>query len=330
VNKITPQIPNDFTPVDKTYRIYGKLVKSNYPMPLPEVVGVNPDITITYEGLVPKSENRAPNSNGRVWVREDSHSLLKFYNSVGHMEEYRFSADGSDIRIRHSWPVWYDTLFALMNPVLAAASVLRGENLLHASSLVHNGSSTLIAGISGAGKSSLSAALAAGGMSLHSDDIACISFNDTTEPRVSAGYRRIKIDPGLVDYLPIPEDALLSIFSNDEVRRNLNFVPEYWVLADELSGFFHEAQAPLQSILILDERMKEAVKPQIHKLSKAAAAMALTEHVYGREWLNPPGRKSLQFCTYLAETVPVYKVHMPDSMKLLEKSAGAIFEQLIE
>ena len=59
---ITPQIPSDYEAVDKTYSLYGKTIRSNYPMPLPEVSVTKHDITITFDGLVPKPESLPPNS----------------------------------------------------------------------------------------------------------------------------------------------------------------------------------------------------------------------------------------------------------------------------
>lgn len=338
MNKTTPQIPADFDIVEKTYSLYGKSVKSNYPMPLPEGDASKPDVTFTFEGIVPKYEDRPPNKRGRIWRKEDDGWLLRYYNSLGHMNEFRFLKNGTAITFTQSWPEWRDTLFALMNPVMAAAVTLQGAPVLHSSSLVLNGKSTLVMGISGAGKSSLSAALAANGLSVHSDDIGVIEWNKGDIPLVMSGYSRIKIDTSLEKYLNVPGLSFISITKEidyagvpDHTAAQLQKAgQEKWLSAKYFPGGFHAGAAPLNTVLILDERIKEITKPRIKLLRPMKAGMALTEHMYGRDWLNPPGPKTLKVSTRLAESVPVYKINMPDNLDILLDSAAYIKKEILE
>lgn len=335
---MTPQIPADFKIVDKSYSVYGKTVKSNYPMPLPAANSSQRDVTLTFEGIVPKNEDRPPNKNGRIWRKENDGWLLRYYNSLGHMNEFRFLSNGSHITFSQSWPEWRDTLFALMNPVMAASVTLQGEPALHSSSLVFDGKSTLVMGISGAGKSSLSAALATNGLSVHSDDIGVVKWNRGDIPLVMSGYSRIKVDTELEKYLNIPGLSFISITKEidytgvpDHTAAKLKVEnQEKWVLAKHFPGGFHAGAAPLNAILILDERIKEITKPRIEILRPMKAGMALTEHMYGRDWLNPPGPKTLKVSTRLAESVPVYKINMPDNLDMLLDSAAYIKKEIIE
>jgi len=334
---ITPQIPSDYEVVDKTYSLYGKTIRSNYPMPLPEVSVTKHDITITFDGLVPKPESLPPNSKNRVWGKERNSYLLRYYYSSGHMHEFRFSHDGSVITITQSWPEWRDTLFPLMNAVMAAAISLQGGTSLHGSSLVYSNRSTLIMGISGAGKSTLSAALAAQGLSLHSDDIAFIEWTNEKAPVVMAGYPMIKINPALKEVLEIPRLQLIPIIEEREHEELFNPKPtetdaplrEKWLSAEYLPGGFYSKPASLQAMIILDERNKAIIKPIIKRLKPVHAAMAITEHIYARDWLNKPGPETVNFCTGLAKTVPVYKVNMPDNPELIHHSASIIREKLL-
>ena len=307
-------------------------------MPIPEVNLSKPDITFTFRGIVPKLENRPPDNHSRIWRQQQDSRLLRYYYSLGHMNEFRFSLNGSVVTFIQSWPEWRDTLFPLMNPVMAAAVTLQCGTALHASSLVLNNTSTLIMGISGAGKSTLSAALAVQGLRVHSDDIAIIEWNDNGIPVVMAGYPRIKIEPGLREYIGLTGLSLIPIITEnkkpgipeDLELKIMNTHKEKWLPAEKLPGGFHSDAATLSEIIILGDRKKEIDMPQIERLRPVNAVMALTGHMYGREWLNRPGPGTLKVCTRLAETVPVYRVYMPDNPGLLMQSAGYIRKKIIE
>jgi len=337
-NQAVPKFPSDFKAVDKTYSLYGKLVRSNYPMPLPEVNSSKPDITFTFRGIVPKLENHPSDNQSRIWRQMRDGRLLRYYYSLGHMHEFRFSRDGSVVSFFQSWPEWRDTLFPLLNPVMAVSVTLLGGTALHASSLVLNKKSTLIMGISGAGKSTLSAALAVQKLCMHSDDIAVIEWNDKGIPVVMAGYPRIKIEAGLREHLGLTGLPLIPIISEKKktgIPADLevhiqNAQKEKWLPAEQLPGGFHSDAAALSAIIILDKRKIEIDKPQIERLRPVDAVMALTGHMYGREWLNRSGPVTLKVCTRLAKTVPVYRVHMPDNPGLLIQSARYIREKIIE
>jgi len=337
-NQTVPKFPPDFKAVDKTYSLYGKLVRSNYPMPLPTVNSSKPDVTLTFKGIVPKLENHPPDNQSRIWRKERDGRLLRYYYSLGHMNEFRFSEDGTHVNFLQSWPEWRDTLFPLMNPVMAVSVTLQGGTALHASSLVLNKKSTLIMGISGAGKSTLTAALAVQKLCMHSDDIAVIEWNDKGIPVVTAGYSRIKIEAGLREHLGLtglPLIPIISVKKKTGIPADLevhiqNAQKEKWLPAEQLPGGFHSDAAALSAIIILDKRKKDIDKPRIEQLRPMNAVMALTEHMYGREWLNRPGPDTLKVCTRLAETVPVYRINMPDNLELLNQSAENIRKKIIE
>ncbi|MEX2396985.1 MAG: hypothetical protein WD491_08165, partial [Balneolales bacterium] len=294
-------------------------------MPLPYAFTGKPDITITFDGIVPRTEKKPPNLSGRVWRKEHGHHVLQFYNAEGYMTQFKMDANGSHIRIAQSWPDWQDTLFVLLNPALAAVTALQGHGILHASSLIRDGRSTLIMGISGAGKSTLSAALAMGGMSVHSDDIAVLRWDDDI-PNVMQGYPCIKMHPGLPRILGMPDVPMIPVFSDPQnsLKAQTNTSSEYWLSAEHLPGKFHAGPAPLNAIIILGERRKSIKQPGYEKLSAGNAVMALTEHIYGRDWLNLPGNKTLMLCTRLAQLIPVYKVNMPDDLGELECAANIL------
>lgn len=224
------------------YRLYGKSVLSQYPLPVQMLCarsggksgdytdsgaaasqeeqdsgpdGDSPDIRIYFDGIVSRSDpgtgpsDHPPDTFWRVWKQlDDGNWMLRYYGSAGHMSQFLIAPDGSQIRVSQSWPEWRDTLFALINPACAAALFLAGHPLVHASSLVTGGTAFLISGVSGAGKSTLSAALAAEGMALHSDDIAAM---DPELQTVAPGYPLIKVDPELPAGIGLDDVTLLPV-----------------------------------------------------------------------------------------------------------------------
>lgn len=305
------------------YRLYGRQICSEYPMPLPAVAERNPDITIHFTGFKPKSLSQSPNPSAREWVESNGRYFLRFYNHQGHTLEFRFSNNGKHVDISQSWPEWQDSLFALMNPAMAAAISLQGGTVLHGSSLIYNNQSILISGVSEAGKSTLSAALAAEGFSLHSDDLGVVTHNNK-QFGIAPGYDRIKIHPEVLEILNLKSLTLHPVTTSiaDEVEK--------WLCADDLPGGFYSQSAPLAAILVLNRRSKQFNLPETELLSPLQAGVALTRHLYGNEWLNPPGASTLSVCSQLATAVPVYRITMPDDLTRLTPSARILLSEVIK
>lgn len=335
---------SDFTPVDYVYYIYGKYVRSNFPIPLspckapghhasasqlyPEIdtgSPLSPDITAFFEGYVPKRLDYNPDPwSGREWYCENDLWYLRYYMPDGKEITFRFSADGRQIHFTHSWLHWNDALFALVNPVMAISASLQGRLSLHASSLVYKGYSFCFMGNSGAGKSTLSTALALEGMAVHSDDIAFPAWRNSTPdgstgaPLVPAGYPMIKVLPDIPKKLGLTHVTPIRIFSDDTEQ------DEHWIHADELPGKSVPAPAPLGGIFILGERKSGLEAPLVEKLTPMPAVLALTEHVYGAQWINKPGPEVMSLCTKIAVSVPVFRVTLPDNISLLRQCAGIL------
>lgn len=329
-----------------SYYLYGKNVVSEYPMPLPGGRS-DPDIKVHFDGVVPRTDDYSPNSTGRIWRKEGSNHLLRYYNRTGHMTQFLLNGNGSSIRISQSWPELRDTLFVLMNPAMAAALSLQGNIILHASSLVLNSCSILIMGESGSGKSTLSAALAAEGLSAHSDDIAVLNGSFTApsdksaRPSISPGYPRIKIHPGLPEVLGLSDLSLIPVFMNTceqkddpeqasiQITKNSILEPEEWLPAEFLPGGFYTRTAPLKAVFILTDRQNKQNVPIVEQHSQMSGSMALTRHIYGRDWLNPPKFTDLKPCMHLAQALPIYRVSIPDNISLLRNSAQFLLENFI-
>lgn len=304
----------------KCYKLYGRVVKSEYPLPLSTVTGETPDIVIIDKGIIPKTKDPSQVKSAKVWSRDESDYILTFYNIEGHIIEFRINHQGTRIQLSQSWPNRQDSLFVLLNPAMAAALHLQGKFLLHAASLVYNGTAFLISGESEAGKSTLSAALAAEEVAIHSDDISVIEEQGGKHV-VPAGYPRIKMKPDSADVLNLPMEKMMSIVSieSDDSER--------WIASKDLPGGYHAGTAPLGGIFLLSDRDNSICEPRIEKLAPAAAGLVLATHRYGRDWLDHSETRILQFCTRIAGSTPVYRINLPDNINLLKSSARRLIEQ---
>lgn len=332
-----------FKPGDYFYTLYGKKIWSNIPLPIPETSPLpTPDLNIIFEGIFPKKLNRSPVPGGREWIFEDNHRVLRYYDFNGHIFQYKIALDGTQIRVYLTWPIWEDAIFPLINPAMAAALTLQGYPILHASSLIFENSAFLVMGVSGSGKSSLSTALTSEGLALHSDDIATIinwrltkdnkqeKFRAPPSPLIVApGYPKIKVIPGLLPILNMDGIVPISISSTDRDDA------EQWINAHKIKGGFFGKKAPVKAIFTLDQRHTHNASGatgnllKVKKLKPLPAAMALTQLLYGPDWLNLPGKDTLNICTQVARVVPVFKISLPDDLNLLLPSAKKLIKDLI-
>lgn len=320
-------LPADFPKTDQTFSLYGKTIRSNYPVFLTETTGKPEDITIRFEGIFPKSTFPYPDPPvHRQWQQEGDYHALRYFDIQGNTLQFKFYDQGKRIYISQSWPEWRDTLFYILNPIMAAALRLSGSPVLHASSLVLRDYSFLIMGISEAGKSTLSTALAYLGMVMHSDDIAA-PVNSSGDPVIAPGYDRIKVNSAVCPVLGLKGNDMLPIFSTPPED---TAILEEWITAQHFSSGFYNKPAPARAIFILDQRKENIRVPDVRLLPPVEATLSLTEHFYGRDWLSLPGEESLTYSKNLALSLPVYRVSMPDNIDLLKPSAKHILKNIIE
>ena len=106
-----------------------------------------------------------------------------------------------------------DVRAMLMGPIQAILWHQRGQLPLHASAVGLNGKVVAIAGQSGAGQSTLAAALASKGCPVLADDIAII---DPKSCELLAGQRRLRLWNSALDQLGIAQAGLVRAMSRSE------------------------------------------------------------------------------------------------------------------
>lgn len=104
-----------------------------------------------------------------------------------------------------------------LGPVLSAMLHLRGIMPLHASSVINDNQAILIAGNSGAGKSTIAHKALMNGYSMVTDDISAIDFEDPNYPKVWTGPPLIKLW-GIDQSSSVENKKLVSLGSGTEKK----------------------------------------------------------------------------------------------------------------
>jgi hypothetical protein len=301
----------------RTWAVYGLHVNSNYPLPFPPVPPTKTDLIVRYDGLMPRPTCAPPAIPTTLWKQERDRWVLRYHNSHGDALEFRFACDGTFFSIQQSYHEWWNTLLILLGPALGAVLHLRGIPLVHASSVAIDDAAALLVGMSGLGKSTLTATLAAEGMPFLCDDLAALHIEDG-RVFVQPAYPLLKVSPHFSGFLGRSEDDLPHVFTS---------VPRYeerWVDVNTLSGGFRDTPAPLRTIYILAGQRADLLAPQIVPLSPAVGCLALTEHLYGQTWLNIARDAALRVCARIARAAPVRQVWLPEGLDTVRSSARTL------
>jgi hypothetical protein len=152
-------------------------------------------------------------------------------------------------------PDWMDR--APFRTILTWWAADRGLAMVHASAVAWGDGAVLLAGGSGAGKSTTAMACLAGGLDLLGDD-ACLVGLDPT-PHLWSVYRRAKLEPDAARWLP-SLDALVVVRTEEQTHID--------------PGARHRHDAPLRAVLlpqVTNERTTRAVP-----IARAEAMRVLT------------------------------------------------------
>ena len=268
--------------------------------------------------------------NERFGIR----TLLRAQTGLGEYLRIHFQSPVDDEFIRFTmdpgqrnvWAVWTprrntinDAIRLFLEPVLGAVLRLRGALCLHAGVVGFGEKAVLLAGESGAGKSTTAAALTQFDGEILADDMALISPGEkysVVSSGLSGAAIKLKGDSieklnGLEE-LPPPWTRLLP----DEDKR-------YFRLP-EAKPYSAEKDRTLTGVYILGPR-QDSVETKIRPLKGHEAVMAIIRRTYA-EWILNSGQRAIEFeqVGLLASRVPVYLVQRPNDLDRLEDISRAI------
>lgn len=285
------------------FRAYGLNVRSEIEFPeLPTVGGDGADIRI----IAGQATGGTPTpSAANAW----RFGMDRFRLRLAGVADYEVShgdhitvhrapgADPAQVRIH------------LLTICLAAALMQRGRLLLHASGIVHRGGALLFAGDSGAGKSSLAAALRQRGHRFLTDDTCAIDISPgpAAIPVAHPAYPMLKLTGDTIDTLGDPR--------YDRRRR---IWPDSDKYGQPLTGEPLPEAIPVTGIFILDAPGPDSPTASCQRLSGIEAFLHLTRHTYRKEFIHESRLQQAHLHTMgrLAHAVPVRLAHRPTGMGL--------------
>jgi len=227
------------------YRISGLIVACDIVLPGAWALDVGiPEVVMRY-GAVPTALEH-PLVSTRRWDSAEGRFLLRVAG-VGRF----LLADGDRITFeREAGAPAARAAAYLQGSVMGMLLLQRGCVVLHASAAEVDGRAMLFCGASGEGKSTLAATLSTMGYPTISDDVACIRFDATGYPFVSADARQLKLSEEAIDALTLHGRKRGAVFGAAKCYVS----PPSQSLADAL---------PLQGIYLLrsDAVLQDSIVP---------------------------------------------------------------------
>ena len=268
-------------------------------MEFPELLSFefkHPDVIITL-GEVPAINADIAFDIGHISYQVNDHELVF---SVQDVASY-YVADGNRIIIHPHPANTEDRAVRLFVLGAAMAGILqqRGQVPLHTSAVVVNDRLTLIAGQSGAGKSTTLAGLKQRQYRIFSDDITVLKeLPDDDHISGVASYPMIKLW----------EHSLQTLRLND---RSFPVMPGF----EKYGFFFHSAfdtrQYPIERIILLETGETDTIR---HKQLRGSEAFAgVVQHVYKASLFRQPAMRALCFdvISKMVKCAEVYQVTRP-------------------
>lgn len=187
----------------------------------------------------------------------------------------------------------------LLGTAVGALLHQRGDLPLHGSAVHKDGRSAVILGVSGAGKSSLAAALRAHGWQLQSDDIAVVRPYDGVA-HCEAGFPRRKMWPDMLEQLG--HDPRSHVRVREGIEKRFQEVP---------AAEFYGGHAPVRAVIALTP--SRAATPELTPLP-GPLGMAMLKRQTFRANLRAPllmHVRHFEIIAMLAAQAAVWRVQRP-------------------
>lgn len=290
----------------RDYTAYGLRLRSPIALPfnrLPDGLAGEPDAVVRL-GATPAS---LPAAHGKTerWQTAPGRFLL----NIDDVARY-YVADGRDILVERRGGSDHDLSVYFTGSVLAALLQQRGVVTLHASAVRTDAGAALFLGASGAGKSSVLAALVKRGYPMMCDDVAGVVL-DGDVPTVLPAFPCTRLWDDVLNHLAWWPRA------GQRVRKDMN---KHLAPVDE----FHPFPAALRACFVLAKGDLDEVK--LGKTAPREAFLCLSKHSYRKKYLPGLGRGKGHFRTLeaVARQVPVIRATRPAHSFQLDSLAEQI------
>lgn len=289
------------------YQVFGKVLASAVPLPdLPPAATADGPADFRLRlGPVPEALEAPLHVDAARQV--DAGQFLLGVPGLGRMLVRR----GADVTLDPE-PGRSDALYTfLRGSCLAHLSLMAGQVPLHASGLATPGGAVLFAGHSGAGKSSLAAALVDAGLGLVADDIC----------HLRPAGDGVEVWP-LLREVRLWRDSARALGWDGRPATKLFDALDKYRFDGPLSG---DDPLPVRAIYRLDGGPEET-GVAIERLEGLPALRVLLDNTYGARVMVPMGRETgqVRLCVGLATRVPDYQLRYPKRFNALPALVDAL------
>lgn len=299
------------------YRCFGIYLTSNLRLPyLIEAEFIRADCTLVFHGIT--TLNTLPTQASQIapscwqWKTSRGEVAIRFVDPLNQEKcEYVLQANGSRIDMYWTEEVIVEDVARVCTSVIIGRALnLAGKLLLHANVVRLADQCIAFTGVSGAGKSSATAALISAGWPLLSDDLASI-VKDGERYYVAHGFPELRLWKDSTNVL-LPRNAdIRTVYQRTAVVGE----KQYWDLRAQ-SQLFAAADLPLRAVFILGDRTDSEFVCKA--LSPTAAFKLMSDKLYTGQ---PPNISALharfQALTQLLSAVPFFLLHLPQGLERL-------------
>jgi hypothetical protein len=293
-----------------SYNVSGLSVRSEIALPglFAPIGDSEPDVTIRCCPVPQSLDN--PAAAGPTWQMAGERFLLR----IPDIARFLLS-NGREIAFEPEPEARHDDIpIFLLGTVFGILLHQREQVVLHASAVRINGKAVLFCGSSGAGKSTIAAALVQRGYPLVTDDICAIAMTAERVPMVYPDGRQLKLWAQSIDRLDLAERR------GDRVRNSLEkfYVEPEGALSDPL---------PLGAVYALRETRPPHVSG-IERPNVVDAALILRRNAYRPMMVSRMGQRAHYFhaATTIAGAAGIFNLtrplnftSMPDVIAWLER-----------
>jgi hypothetical protein len=296
------------------YRVSGLSVGSEIVLPGLIAMAADrgpPDVTIRSRPVPTALENAS--ASGPTWQIADKRFLLR----IPDVARFLLS-DGREIAFEpESGADVADIPIFVLGTVFGILLHQREQIVLHASAVRVNGKAVLFCGASGAGKSTMAAALAQRGYPLATDDLCAITVIDGM-PVVHPDGRQLKLWAQAIDRLELAESR------GDRVRSRLE---KFYVEPGESFG----GPLPLGAVYALREA-RPPHTPGIERPNVVDAALILRRNAYRPLLVSRMGQKANYFhaATTIANVAGIFHLTRPLDFAAMPKIVGWLEQHWLE
>ena len=316
---------NEMSQAHWHYRVYGQRLCSNVPL-LESSRDTFTKRDIVFRYFPPEGTRVLEHGDTRLLTRGNTDfgcflSLCDtdqgFLVSWEGLCDYLVSGDGRQIQCQPCSNIdigW--TLNILYTAVLSFALQIRGVSNFHASAVALPGGAAGFMGDPGSGKSTLAAAFAMEGYPFLTDDILALN-EDSGQYSAYPGILNVSLSSQSLDSLFGPMGGPPRISENGRKQR---------LAVQDLRIPFSREPIPLKALFALD-RGGSAQKVQIKSLPRAEALRCLLDNTNCLPLLPQEHlRRHMAFAARLTDSVPVYRLGYPSSLKSIRKVITEILE----